>query len=325
MIKCFKQYKFNHKSLVFSLGETKLLISRRSNYMVFSRYYLDEYVDHCVYLRLSKIEKDGDRKKVLETLAKQEQEHLLFWKSLMGGETQKISIFWKIRIYLFILVRYIFGITFAVKLLERNEKKVIERYKALLGELEGKNREKLESIIKDELEHENFWVSQIKDTSAIYLGFIVLGLADAIIEITGVHAGFLGATTSTIVAGVAGLVVGISASIAMASAAYLQAKQGEVRNSKIASIYTGIYYNLAALALALPYFLTHDMFIAFFSSLAVAILLAAYFNYYSAVVYDKPFLREFLLNTGVLLLAAFVAFLFGEFLGNIFGINKFFK
>ncbi len=293
--------------------------------MEFTRYYVDEFFDHLVYLKLANMEKDEDRKKTLMELAKQEYEHLLFWKSLIKGESRKIGVFEKIKIYFFIFMRYIFGITFVVKFLERNEKKVIERYKVLLGELEGENRKKLESIIKDELEHENFWISQIKDKSANYLGFIVLGLADAIIEITGVHAGFLGATTSTLVAGVAGLVVGVSASMAMASAAYLQAKQGEDVNPKAAAIYTGIYYNLAAVALAFPYFLTHNMFIAFFSSLAVAIILAAYFNFYSAVLYDKFFLREFMLNTGVLLLAAFVAFLFGEFLGNIFGINKFFK
>jgi len=292
--------------------------------MDFVKYYEDEYVDHVVYSKLANQEKKGDRKEILIKLAMQEKRHMEFWAKLIDNDI-RIRFLLKLRIYFTIFLRYLFGLTFAIKFLERNEKKVIAEYKKVLDGMVGENKEKLQEIIQDEIEHENYWISQIKEGSVTYIGFIVLGLADAIIEITGVHAGFLGVTTSTIIAGIAGLVVGVSASIAMAAAAYLQAQQGNIGKPRISAIYTGLSYILAAVALAIPYFLTHNMWLAFTLSLIVALLLLAYFNYYSAVLSERVFLKEYLFNSGLILLTAFVSFLFGQFLGQFFGITGIFN
>jgi VIT1/CCC1 family predicted Fe2+/Mn2+ transporter len=292
--------------------------------MDFEKYCRDEYIDHRVYSYLAKLEKNEERKKILENFGKMEHEHYIFWKSLMKKEMKNSSLD-NIRIKLFILFKYIFGLIFTIKLMERNEKKVIEEYKKLLNKFEGETKQKLELIIKDEIEHENFWMNQIKDETTRYLGFIILGLADAIIEITGVHAGFLGVTASTIIAGIAGLVVGISASLAMASAAYLQAKQDEGSNPRISAIYTGVFYILAAVALATPYFMTHDMLVAFLSSLAIAVMLIGFFNFYSSVIFERKFAKEFLTSTTIILVTASISFIVGEILGNIFGIPQHFK
>jgi VIT1/CCC1 family predicted Fe2+/Mn2+ transporter len=292
--------------------------------MDFEKYCRDEYIDYKVYSYLAKLEKNEERKKILENFGKMEHEHYIFWKSLMKKEMKDSSLD-NIRIKLFILFKYIFGLIFTIKFMERNEKRVIEEYKKLLNKFEGETKQKLELIIKDEIEHENFWMNQIKDETTRYLGFIILGLADAIIEITGVHAGFLGVTASTIIAGIAGLVVGVSASLAMASAAYLQAKQSEGSNPRISAIYTGIFYILAAAALAAPYFMTHDMLLAFSSSLIIAIMLIGFFNFYSSVIFERKFAKEFLTSTIIILVTAAAAFIVGEFLGNIFGIPQYFK
>jgi VIT1/CCC1 family predicted Fe2+/Mn2+ transporter len=292
--------------------------------MDFEKYCRDEYIDHRVYSYLAKIEKNEERKKILENFGKMEHEHYIFWKSLMKKEMKDSSLD-NIRIKLFILFKYIFGLIFTIKLMERNEKRVIEEYKKLLNKFEGETKQKLELIIKDEIEHENFWMNQMKDETTRYLGFIILGLADAIIEITGVHAGFLGVTASTIIAGIAGLVVGISASLAMASAAYLQAKQDEGSNPRISAIYTGVFYILAAVALATPYFMTHDMLVAFLSSLVIAVMLIGFFNFYSSVIFERKFAKEFLTSTIIILVTASISFIVGEFLGNIFGIPQYFK
>jgi VIT1/CCC1 family predicted Fe2+/Mn2+ transporter len=292
--------------------------------MDFEKYCRDEYIDHRVYSYLAKIEKNEERKKILENFGKMEHEHYIFWKSLMKKEMKDSSLD-NIRIKLFILFKYIFGLIFTIKFMERNEKRVIEEYKKLLNKFEGETKQKLELIIKDEIEHENFWMNQMKDDTTRYLGFIILGLADAIIEITGVHAGFLGVTASTIIAGIAGLVVGVSASLAMASAAYLQAKQSEGSNPRISAIYTGIFYILAAVALAAPYFMTHDMLLAFSSSLIIAIMLIGFFNFYSSVIFERKFAKEFLTSTIIILVTASISFIVGEFLGNIFGIPQYFK
>jgi VIT1/CCC1 family predicted Fe2+/Mn2+ transporter len=292
--------------------------------MDFEKYCRDEYIDYKVYSYLAKLEKNDKRKKILENFGKMEYEHYIFWKNLMKKEMKNSSLD-SIRIKLFILFKYIFGLIFTIKFMEKNEKRVVEEYKKLLNKFEGETKQKLELIIKDEIEHENFWMNQIKDETTRYLGFIILGLADAIIEITGVHAGFLGVTASTIIAGIAGLVVGVSASLAMASAAYLQAKQAEGSNPRISAIYTGIFYILAAVALATPYFMTHDMLLAFSSSLIIAIMLIGFFNFYSSVIFERKFAKEFLTSTIIILITAATAFIVGEFLGSIFGIPQYFK
>ncbi len=167
-------------------------------------------------------------------------------------------------------------------------------------------------------------MSQINEGVVKYMSFIVLGLADAIVEISGVHAGFLGVTDSTLIAGVAGLVVGFAAAISMAAAAYLQAKHDIEKSATISAIATGIAYIGAVSLLASPYFFTHNMIIAFTVSTLLAVLLTAGFTYYGAVVFERKFAREFIESVVLIMATAFGAFLFGELLGSIFGIRGFF-
>ena len=279
----------------------------------------DEYKDYMVYKFLAERERDPERKKLLEEMARQELEHYGFWKELAGKDCKvKVS---KRYLYTLLLARRILGLTFTVKLLEMHESEVISAYKRYLPKLKGKYREELEKIIRDEEEHEKNLMGQINEKIVRYLGFIALGLADAIIEITGVHAGFLGATATTIVAGVAGLIVGLSAAISMAAAAYLQAKHEGSEAPLPSAGATGIAYFVAVVLLALPYFVTHSSILAFIASVAIAVMLVAFFTFYSSVINETSFKREFLENTGILFGTAAAAYVFGDVLGTIFGLK----
>jgi VIT1/CCC1 family predicted Fe2+/Mn2+ transporter len=223
------------------------------------------------------------------------------------------------------LIRVLLGLTFVTKLLERHESEVVRRYREVLKRVEGDVREKVEEFLRDEEEHERVLLSQIDEPLLRYIGFIALGLSDSMIEVTGVHAGFLGVTASTIIAGVAGLIVGFAASISMGVAAYLKAKS-ELRSKPVTSgLVTGSAYLLSTLLLALPYFMTHDMILAFSGSVILAILLASFFTYYVAVINDSSFSREAVENVTLIMGTAAATFLFGEFLGNLFGIQGYFR
>jgi VIT1/CCC1 family predicted Fe2+/Mn2+ transporter len=176
-------------------------------------------------------------------------------------------------------------------------------------------------VIEDEVRHEEALISSIDETRVKYMGFIVLGLADAIIEITGVHAGFLGVTNYTIMAGIAGLVVGLSAAVSMASAAYLQAKHEMGRNPLTSALMTGLGYVAASFTLATPYFLTHRMLLAFSASIGLGVILIAAFTYYGAVVFDRDFRRELAESVGLMLATALGSYVFGEVIGGYFGIR----
>ena len=284
------------------------------------RYCEDEFTDHLVYHRLAEREKDQAKKNILEQLSKQEEDHYRFWNSLIQSHSPKIKHGF---IGFVIVLRYVFGLTFVIKFLERHEEHVIDEYKSVLSEFKGKDQEYLEKMIGEEEKHEKYFISQINEGVVKYLGFIVLGLADAIIEISGVHAGFLGITSSTTMAGVAGLVVGFAAAISMGAAAYLQAKQDPTRNPVTSAIITGISYILAVTLLALPYFLTGYMVFAFTISLLAALLLTAYFTFYSAILFDRSFSREFLESAGLTLATAAATFFFGELIGRLFGIHPY--
>lgn len=280
---------------------------------------MDEYKDYIIYKFLAEKEGNPERKKLLERMASHELRHYEFWRDLIGKDC-KVEVS-KRYLYALLLARKILGLTFTVKLLEIHESEVIKAYKQYLSKLKGEEREKLEEIIRDEEEHERNLMSQINEKIVRYLGFIALGLADAIIEITGVHAGFLGATATTIVAGVAGLIVGLSAAISMAAAAYLQAKHEGSEAPLPSAAATGVAYFIAVVLLALPYFITHSSILAFVASVAIAVMLVAFFTFYSSVINETSFKREFLENTGILFGTAAAAYIFGDVLGTIFGLK----
>ncbi len=284
------------------------------------RYCEDEYTDHLVYQKLAARESSPERRETLLSLSRQEEAHYKFWKSVLDGYEPRVR---RLFLRMVVVMRYLFGVTFAVKFLERHEEQVIKEYRRVRPFFDGEAAGQLDQIIADEEKHEDFFIGQINEGVVKYLGFIVLGLADAIIEITGVHAGFLGVTSSTTMAGVAGLIVGFAAAISMATAAYLQAKQSTERNPITSALITGFSYILAVVFLALPYFLTGNMLLAFLVSLLMAMLLTAYFTFYSAVLFDRHFGKEFLESSALTLGTAIATYFFGELLGKIFGIHPY--
>lgn len=278
-----------------------------------------EFFAYVIFKAMAEREKDASRRKVLEQLKEKEYEHYEFWRDYTKiKEEPQISRF-GVRIR--IVIAAVLGLTFTLKLLERFESNVVEGYQQLVVTIEERYKAGLEAILKDELEHEGFFLSQIGEGRLKYMSFVVLGLADAIVEISGVHAGFLGVTSSTLIAGVAGLVVGFAAAISMASAAYLQSKQQTGKPSVPAAISTGVAYIIAVVLLALPYFVTDNMPYAFGGSIIIAIFLVAGFTFYGAVLNDTKFSRDFFQAVALTIGTAIATYFFGLLVGQYFGIQ----
>ena len=284
---------------------------------------IDEYRDYYTYKRLAEAENSGQLREVLERFAGQEYRHYKFWSKIAGDCSSDAG---RQRVAHLRILRKLLGLTFVAKYLEKHEKEVIKEYRRFLDKLEEPLRSELESIIREEEEHESFLLSSLNENIVKYLGFIVLGLADAIVEITGVHAGFLGATTKTLIAGIAGLIVGVSAAISMAGAAYLQAKAGETEaHPGKSAMITGVSYMLAVIVLALPYFVFVHQLVAFMVSVAFAVAMVAVFTFYGSVINDTDFGGDLAKNVGILFGTALAAYLVGEALGSYFGIHDIFS
>ena len=281
----------------------------------------DEYTDYLVYKRLSESSrtKSPRLKDALSRLAETERGHYEFWKKYVSDLKIHAS---NRTIYLTLLFRFIFGMTFAVKYLENHESVVIQRYKSISQLIPEPDKQRFNEIVKDEQEHEKMFMNEMQSSYVKYISFVVLGLADAIVEISGIHAGSLGIYSSTELTGLAGIVAGASASIAMASAAYAQAKQGEFKGSpSISAVATGISYFVNAVILATPYFLTKTMSAAIGTSIVFAIIIIAFTSYYNSVVSEGNFKRDFAELAGIMLGASGALFVFGLLIRSVLGIS----
>jgi VIT1/CCC1 family predicted Fe2+/Mn2+ transporter len=280
----------------------------------------DELTDHAVYKRLSTLGVGRNREfnKTLAKLAATELGHYEFWKKYAPDEEIKAN---RLGVFLAILVKLILGTTFAVRYLERNETNVIRRYKSVAHMIPPEDTERFQLMLNDEEEHEKGFELQIQGGLVLYISFVVLGIADAVVEISGIHAGSLGIYNSTRLAGLAGVVAGGAASIAMASAAFAQAKQGFQGSARVAAVYTGISYFATAVVLASPYFFTETMTLALGASLFLAVLLVAFNSFYSTVISGKSFSRDFLSITGVMFGATLALYILGIVIRYVFGIS----
>jgi vacuolar iron transporter family protein len=276
----------------------------------------DEYSEYVVYQRLAKRGRSG--KEVFSKLSEMEYTHYEFWHKYCPEYKPKVN---RLTLYFMLFIRTVFGATFVFKYLERNETKAVTKYESIRSMIPEADRERFERIILDEKEHENALGGAIKGSYVKYISFIILGLADAIVEISGIHAGSLGLYRTTELTGLAGIMAGAAASLAMASAAFAQAKQGFQGSASISAVATGVSYFVNAVVLALPYFFTKVMLNAIISSVILATVIIAFTSYYNSVVSSSSFRRDFSELAGVMLGATVALYAFGTLLKSVFGIS----
>lgn len=277
--------------------------------------------DYEIYTRLSKsrFERNQQLRRTLTKLATMELKHYRFWKQFCSPE-EKITVS-RVKVNWILLLRLLLGVTFATRYLERNESQTIQKYKAAASLVPRKHRKRFGEMVSDEENHERRFSEQFEESHVKYISFIVLGLADALVEIAGIHAGSLGIYNSTELAGLAGIVAGAAASLAMASAAYAQAKTGFEGSAALSAVYTGISYFITAVILASPYFVTKSMVGALFSSLCLAVLLVAFISFYGSVISGTIFVRDFVEITSIMLGATFALYVLGMGIRYFTGIT----
>jgi len=278
----------------------------------------DEYTDYTVYIALSRYERNERFKEALKGLGEMERAHFEFWKKYAPDASASVS---RLRVYFIQMLRVLLGLTFTMKFLERHENVVIRRYRQVEQSIPMEDRLLFDRMVADEEQHESSLMDGIGEDRVKYMSFIVLGLADAVVEIAGIHAGSLGLYRRTELAGLAGIVAGMAASIAMASAAYAQAQQGFAGSAGKSAFYTGISYLITAILLALPYFLTGIQLSALGISLFVGMVLVALITYYDTVVSGRVFKRQFLELAAIILGATGALYLIGTLIGGLLGPN----
>ena len=175
----------------------------------------DELVGTEVYGRLAKLVKNPDNAKILKQIAEDEKQHANIFKNYTGT-TLKVS---KSRVLFYVLVSRIFGLTFGVKLQERDKKAAHKKYTQIFNTIP-----EMKGIIEAEEKHETKLINLINAEKLSYMSSVVLGLNDALVELTGALAGFTLSIQNLKIIALMGLITGISASLSLAASEYLSIK-----------------------------------------------------------------------------------------------------
>ena len=274
----------------------------------------NEITESMIYERIAKFAKGEENKKTLLRLSQEEKAHCEIWKAYTGIDMKPQ----KGKVRKFVFLARIFGFTFAVKLMERGESHAQEEYALLEQEVEESVH-----IRQQEEEHEQALLAMLNEERLQYVGSMVLGLNDALVELTGSLAGFTFALQNNRLIALSGLIIGISATFSMASSEFLAARSEGRSDALKSCTYTGIAYLITVVLLVAPYLLlgATGYIAALVCMLLVVVAIIAGFTYYTSVALDQPFVRRFgemaLISIGV----AVVSFLVGVLAKSLLGVD----
>lgn len=272
----------------------------------------NELTESVIYEEIAKFAKGDENKQTLLRLAKEEKAHYEIWKNYSHVEMKPEAL--KVLKYKFIA--RVLGFTFAVKLMENGEEAAQEEYALLAKEVEESRH-----IREQEEEHEQALLAMLDEEILQYVGSMVLGLNDALVELTGSLAGFTFAMQNTRLIALSGLIIGISATFSMASSEFLAARSEGRSDALKSCMYTGVAYLITVVLLILPYLvLSNEQYLlALGCMLGIVILIIAGFTYYTSVAQDQPFKSRFLemaiISVTVAVLSFGVGVLAKQFLG----------
>lgn len=274
-------------------------------------YQKTEITEHHIYMKLAQSTKDSENRRVMEQIAQDELKHYQYWREYTQEDIEPD----RIKIWIYYLVSRVFGLTFGIKLMEIGEEDAQDNYEQLIGSVPD-----IDILIHDENEHEKVLLNLLDEELLRYIGSIVLGLNDALVELTGVLAGLTLALQNTQLIAVTGLITGIAAALSMGASEYLSTKSEDTaRNPFRASIYTGGAYIVTVFVLILPYLIIANFYLDLVLTMVFALLIIAFFNYYISIAKEVAFKQRFLemaiLSLGVAAFSFVIGFVVRTFLG----------
>jgi len=246
----------------------------------------NEITEHIIYEKLSRSIKNPENKRILKHISRDELKHYNFWKKYTNEDIKPD----KFKVWTYYIIAKIFGLTFGIKLMEKGEERAQATYEKISKFVPSAKR-----IVEDEDEHEKQLINLIDEERLRYVGSIVLGLNDALVELTGVLAGLTFTLQRTMAVAMVGLITGIAASLSMVASEYLSTKSEEGKGNPVkASVYTGSAYVITVLFLIFPYLILTNLYLCLIITVLNAILIIFIFTFYISIAKDIPFRNRFL-------------------------------
>jgi VIT1/CCC1 family predicted Fe2+/Mn2+ transporter len=276
----------------------------------------DEITSYTLYLKLAKVIKDSNNAKVIQEMALTELRHYQFWKEISKTDVRPN----RVKIFLYMLMVRLLGLTFSIKMIEKAEVVGAQEYAEFEAIVPGAAQ-----IGRDEEEHEESLTAMIEEEFLQYVGSIVLGLNDALVELTGTLAGLTLALRNGKLVAISGLITGIAAAFSMAASNFLSERAEENTKAGKAALYTGAAYLITVIVLILPYFFIspggQGIFVSLGVTLLMAVLIILAFNFFISVAKDLPFRHHFLEMLIISMSVTFFSFLVGLLVRNVFKID----
>lgn len=272
-----------------------------------------EITEYHIYKRLARRIKSPENAKILDQIAEDELRHYNGWKQYSGEEVQPRWLF----VWFYYFVSLAFGFTFGVKLMEQGEEIAQGNYKTVAKEIPEAAKYQHEENV-----HEEQLINMLDEERLQYAGSVVLGLNDALVELTGALAGLTLALQNVKLIALSGLITGIAASLSMAASEYLSTRSEDTTKHPVrAAIYTGIAYITTVTLLVLPYLLFENYYLDLVIALTTAVIIIAVFNYYISVAKGESFRERFVEMAGLSLGVATFSFIIGYFIRQWLGIE----
>lgn len=278
------------------------------------KFQRDEITGSILYKAIAERQKDESNKAALLEISDAEHDHYEIWKGYTGKELKPN----RRKVFFGKLVSRLLGDTFTIKFLEKGEDFGIRDLESIEKEIP-----EARAIISQEEEHEDRLMAMVDEERLHYVGAMVLGLNDALVELTGTIAGLTFALANTGLVALSAIITGVSATLSMAASNYL-AERAEGNDKALkSSLYTGMAYLITVALMVLPYLLMPNrLYIAAFGvMLAIVVLIIFLFNFYISVAQDKPLLRRFAEMAAISLGVAAVSFVIGLLAKSLLGID----
>lgn len=274
----------------------------------------DELTGVVLYAYMARREKNEANRRLLETMAADEASHAALWQGYTG-EALRPS---RAKILGMKILTVILGFTFVVKTMQKGESLAQETYAQMGDELP-----EAAAVLADERRHEQELYGMLDEERLHYVGAMVLGLNDALVELTGAIAGVTFALANTRLVALTGIITGVSATLSMAASNFLAERADGSRNALKSSVYTGAAYLVTVALLVLPYLLfpTRMYAAAFAVMIVIVILIILFFNYYISVAKEEPFLRRFSEMAIISLSVAVISFLIAIAAKKLLGLD----
>ena len=271
-----------------------------------------------VYRRLARMQKDEVNRSILEGISLEEERH----EAVIAGMTGEKVLPDMRKVRRQIMLARLFGFTFSVKMMESTEQDAAAEYREL----------GLDDIADEEEAHEENMIGMLDEERLRYSGSVVLGMSDALVELTGALAGLTFALQSLNLVALAGLVTGISAAFSMGASEYLSSRTEKKSESAVkAAFFTWISYLITVLMLVSPYLLfssdspdfqgLEPHIQALVCTFIIGLLIVAVFNFYVSVVEGVSFRSRFIEMAAILGVVSLISYGIGIALRGMLGVE----